>query len=199
MKKFMLLVLAALLVLSIKTSAMAFGFSSTGIVDPYYGPTTATSGTARYYFYIDSDIPGLTVDTLALRFEGDIFDLNAMPVGNFSMINPSGWTNEIDTYESGMVWTFNTGTGITTAQDPIVLQVNYVLQDANRVLAASGTGWEWNEGQVWAQTYALSGPAVLGLRGTASGGGSTAPVPEPATMAMLGMGVLGLFGLKRKA
>jgi len=32
-----------------------------------------------------------------------------------------------------------------------------------------------------------------------TGGGAGAPVPEPASMMMLGMGILGLVGLKRKA
>ncbi len=214
MRKLLLIVVGVLLVLGVASNAMAAPFTSTGWVDPNYGNTwnsQTLSGTARYFFYWDN--PSVTVNEVDIQFEGDIFNLSVLDATDFTVVAPDGWNTALYTETSGVYhWSLSSGDGITSADDPIIVDVNYTLLSesryyyGNNVFAGEAELWNWLEAQgvnsPWSQKYELAFKVDVpgyGRLTVDSSGGSTAPVPEPATMALLGMGVLGLVGLKRKA
>lgn len=215
MRKFLFVLIAVMAILGIQTTAKA-SFTSLGWVDPNYNnswnPATL-SGTARYYFYWD--YPTVTVNQLDLEFEGDIFDFSVLDGSDFNVIMPPTWTTTMWQEDPGVYhWSFSSGTGIDSTQDPIILDVNYTLLSesryyyGNNVAAGEAGEWSWLEAQgantPWSQKYELR--QIVNIPGYGnftvdSSGGSTAPIPEPASMMLLGVGVgiLGLIGLKRKA
>jgi hypothetical protein len=210
--KKILILTAILCMVFVAGSAYALPFASLGWVDPSYDnswdETTAT-GTARYSFSFDN--PSVEVDGLELLFEGDIFDLSALTASDFNVVAPSGWTTSMFVSQPGLKWSISGGTAITAASSPIILDVDYVLLDANRYkygnnqAAGDATEWGWLEAQgansPWSQEYHLTGTYNLAAAQCtiATSGGSTAPAaPEPATMLLFGPALLGLVGFRRK-
>jgi hypothetical protein len=203
------MIMISIFTLSIVGSAAAFpisSFSSIGWVDPNYNnswnPTTYT-GTARYY--ISWSNPDVNVTQLSLMFEGDIFNLSTIDANDFKVIAPSEWTTQIQNEGSNIKWSLSFGNGIDNSTSPIIVQVQYELLSSSRyyygnsTAAGDSSDWGWLEAQganiPWAQKYTLYGTGS----GTYISGGSTAPVPEPASLFLLGSGflALGLFGRRR--
>ncbi len=210
MKKFFVVSVMFLLA-AFSVNAYALPFTSLGWINPNFNDSwdaaTAT-GTARYTFSFDN--PNVLVNNLELLFEGDIFDLTELDAGDFSMVAPAGWNTVLFSSGSGLTWSISSGVAISAASSPIVLDVNYTLLNANRyffgnsVAAGDVNVWAWNEAQggnsPWSQEYHLTGIYQLDSDQdfVATSGGSTSPVPEPATILLFGAALLGLVGLKRR-
>jgi hypothetical protein len=208
-KKFIFFLIAVSFVLGLNVSAFALPFSSLGWVDPNYNnswDSTNLTGTARYHF--DFSNPDVNVTELDLQFEGDIFNLSLLDASDFNVIVPPTWTTTMWIENGVSHWGISSGEGVDFTQSPIIVDVNYTLLSSSRysygnsAFAGDLNQWEWDEAQgannAWSQKYDLVGDSISSGRIYTSGG-STAPVPEPATMSLLGMGILGLFGLRRKS
>ena len=118
-------------------------------------------------------------------FESDIFDLSSY---SLDATDPSNWSPiPIPPVGDFTYLGFAAGTMLDEGDDFAFTLDDVIIQNA----ALTDPGF-WNEGQIWAQPWAAFGTNF------AVDGGSTAPVPEPGTMVLLGSGLLGMVAWGRR-
>jgi len=210
MKRFLLFgVLLATWMFISAQSAMALGIDISATVNPNWNNSwneTELTGTALYTIgvYPSSEYGANRFD---VTFEDDIFaSIGKATDGTAGLISPLGWT--MHWYEYG--YEYEIAWGGSDVLEPEETQhvsfwVNYTLYSADQYShsQASEPGWAWDEGGAWEQAVSAINtletpfePPYFG--GNPSGGTSTVANPEPATLFLLGTGLIGLGAFGRK-
>jgi len=161
-----------------------------GTVDPGfasgYSLSSSTSGTATYSFKNLTGAPLINLTQISLQFEDDVFDNITVVSGS----QPAGWNVSVSP--------FGPHYNMLNIQDPsnlgiapggtLSFEVKFALLDNALALDAAGA---WDEGGYWEQQWWGSS------NGQPIAGGSTAPIPEPATMLLFGISLLTVAGYGR--
>jgi len=205
-KKMMFLLSSFLLFFTLSVgTGWTIPFPHCGTVNPNYNnswdPGSAT-GTALFELSLlpDPAWSDLKVYGVDLTIEGDIFDLNQVDVSDFTILNPSsGWNLEVTPERGGYKFTIagdpTKTTVITQNNGPVQISFDYVMLSSDRFYNTSGSGWSWDKA-VWAVSYNMH---AIDSNGTEyHDGGCASPVPEPATIMLVGAGLMGFGRIARK-
>ena len=165
-------------------SAMAFPFIEVeGFVYPSAatitdnGNGTSTINGLTYIFNVTGDGGfGAEMNFLSLEFENDVFQ----SVSTAFEYSPENWISS-NLSSIGSWYTMSSAGTTIGIGESLKFAVDVVI--FNDALTDDSL---WNEGQVWGQSWYASD----NMRG--GDGGSTAPVPEPATLLLLGCSLVGL-------
>ncbi len=154
-----------------------------GYVNPFIGTKTdnldgtTTFSQVNYFFDVIASNVGSGINYVKLEFENDVF----FDIGTVDSTSPNDWIESSYGFNGSIYEIFNAGTTVGVGER-LIISMNDVIVHTEALLD-SGL---WQEGQVWGQSW-LAKNTMDG-----SDGGSTAPVPEPGTLMLLGSGLAGV-------
>jgi len=177
-----------------------------GYVSPVGTYTSNPDGTTTiseviYRFHVETADYGAKMCGLSLEFEGDVF----RELGAVTFLNPADWMSFLCTSSSGNRYEVCYAGTMVGADGWLNFKVSDVTLYTPALTKASGdfngdpsTIESWSEGQIWAQSFvAYDDGGYYPFYG--SDGGSTAHAPEPASLLLLGSGLIGLgWGARKK-
>jgi len=195
MKKFListLIVVASLFVIGTKNAnAVPWGVMS-GYVNPNAGTlvdngATTTFGLVNYSFHVDSVFKkGITMNGLDLYFEKDVFT----DIDNSSItgLNPANWSSSFFDVGIGKWSVASAGTALGINQ-----MLSFSLTDVEVNNTALSNINTWDEGGFWEQVFSAKSGNYSTFCKTVPGSTELTIVPEPATIALLSLGLMGVF------
>jgi hypothetical protein len=149
---------------------------------------------AAYDGMLEYEVTNWSSSTASIRrfelmFPAELFTSQVAILGT-----PAGWDVGVDTNASGslMIWGRSNTNEILPGQ-----KLGGFLVDFSTDVVTPGDVSQFAQAyDVYARTYVIDGEEFLSAQ---HGKGITTPVPEPMTVSMLGLGILGLFGLRKRA
>jgi len=194
----------AMWVLISAQSAMALGTVEIwATVNPNWNNSwdkDSLTGTALYTIGVIYPKSECGANYFQVTFEDDIFkSVGNVESGTAGLISPPDWELNYKNVNGYQYQVAEVALGVDDVllpgeMPPVSFWVDYALHSPDQYNLVSGPEWYWDQHGPWQQAVS----AFLDTPPFAIGGGITHHTPEPATMLLLGSGLIGLGWLGRR-